>query len=145
MFRVDVEAPLVPVQMQKMYDYPRIAREEFTAAMRPALALSVADVSVRAPVGGGELRGSLRSEIKFAVGDEVRGVVTASATAPDGFPYGYALDASTRYRYAGKRTKTKSWMKGVIRRKRNEIYALFAGAAVKIVNRLAVDGVTGER
>lgn len=146
MMQYTVEAPQITEQMRKLDQFNAIAQTEFTAAMRPAIALSLADIHAWAPYATGALDSSVKGEIKFAAGDEVRGVMSATAKAPDGFPYGYALDASSKYAYAGGRKKTKGWLKGVLRRKRAEVLALFVSATSRIVARLAVGdgGESGE-
>lgn len=144
MLQMTVEAPQITEQMRKLDQFNQIAQQEYTAAMRPAIALSLSDIHVWSPYGTGTLDASVKGEIRFASGDEVRGVMSAGATGANGFPYGYALDASNKYRYAGTRKKTKGWLKGVLRRKRSEVLALFYSATSRIVARLAVGDDSGE-
>lgn len=137
MYTVDIQDAVK--QARLLDDFPRIAQEEFTPAMQSAISLSLSDLRTRAPVGSsGQLKGSLTGNVAFAAGDEVRGRITANAVADDGFRYGYALDASKRYRYRGQRKRTYRWFKGVRTRKRKEVMALFRFALERIVNRLAV-------
>ena len=146
MLQMTVEAPQITEQMRKLEQFDQIAQQEYTAAMRPAIALSVSDIHAFSPYLSGALDSSVKGEIRYASGDEVRGVMTASATGANGFPYGYALDASKKYHYAGGRKSTKGWLKGVLRRKRAEVLALFFSATSRIVARLAVGdgGDSGE-
>ncbi len=139
MIKVEVEAPQITPQIRKLKDFDRVAKAEFTAAMRPAIALTLVDIHAFSPYLSGQLDASVRGEIKFAAGDEVRGVMTASATAGN-FPYGYALDSSNKYRYAGSRKKTKGWLRGAGKRQKEAVLALFAAALERIVARLRVDG-----
>lgn len=139
MIEAKLEAPTIDEQIRRCNAFDRVAQEEFTAAMRPALVLGVADIHAFSPYASGTLDSSVSSAIKYTSGENVRGVMTASATGGNGFPYGYALDASNKYRYAGTNKRTKGWLKGVTRRKRGEIMALFAAAVGRIVNRLAVN------
>lgn len=144
MMQYTVEAPQITEQMRKLDQFNQIAQQEYTAAMRPAIALSVADIHAWSPFGTGTLDASVKGEIRFVSGDEVRGVMSASAVGANGFPYGYALDASAKYRYAGTRKKTKGWLKGVIRRQRQAVLTLFVSATSRIVARLAVGDDNGE-
>ena len=144
MLQMTVEAPQITEQMRKLEQFDRIAQEEYTAAMQPAIALSVADIHIWSPYGTGTLDASVKGEVRFASGDEVRGVMSAAATGANGFPYGYALDSSNKYRYAGTRKKTKGWLKGVLRRQRGAVLALFFSATSRIVARLSVGGSDGE-
>lgn len=139
MIKVEVEAPQITPQIRKLKDFDRVAKAEFTAAMRPAIALTLADIHAWSPYASGQLDSSVRGEIKFAMGDEVRGVMYSDARAGN-FPYGYALDASSRYRYAGSRRKTKGWLRGAGKRQKDAVLALFAAAIERIVQRLRVDG-----
>jgi hypothetical protein len=66
------------------------------------------EASKRAPRRSGQLVGSIRSQL-HAVATPPYATVTANAVARDGFRYGYALDASPRYHYAGKRRQTRGW------------------------------------
>lgn len=125
-------------QARKLDDFPKIAQREFTRAMQGAVAISVIDLKARSPIGTGRLASSTSGEIRYAVGDDVRAVMSTSARGANGFPYGYALDASKKYRYQGKRKRTYRWFRGVRTRKRKEIMALFAGALERIVERLAI-------
>lgn len=140
MIKVEVEAPQITPQIRKLKDFDRVARAEFTAAMRPAISLTLVDIHAWAPYQTGQLDSSVRGEIKFAMGEEVRGVMYSDARAKDGFPYGYALDASNKYRYAGGGKKTKGWLRGAGKRQKDAVLALFAAALERIVARLRVDG-----
>lgn len=140
MISATVEAPQITEQMRKLDNFAAVAKGEFVPAMNAAIALSVTDIRDKAPVMSGALQSSVGGTVKFAAGDEVRGVMTADARGANGFPYGYALNVSSKYRYAGRRKKTKGWMRNVIFRKRKEVYALFAAATERIVNKLAVSG-----
>jgi hypothetical protein len=133
-----VQIPELTPQLRKLENFPKIAKEVYSGAMRQTLALSEADIAGRAPVLSGRLKGSISGEIKFAMGDEVRGVMHADARASDGFPYGYALDGSPRYHRRGTKRKTRRFFKGVIGRKRKVILALFERATAVLVERLAV-------
>ena len=140
MLQADVDIRDVLEQQRKLEGFDRIAREEFSRAMTQAIHLSLTDIKPRVPTGSGALAGSLHGEIRFAMGDEVRGVLTAEARGANGFPYGYALDASKRYHYAGRRKMTRRYFKGVISRQRKAIYALFEQGTERIVRRLEVHG-----
>lgn len=139
MIDATIEAPTIDEQIRRCNAFDKVAQAEFTKAMRPALALGVSDIHIWSPFGTGALDASVSSAIKYTSGENVRGVMTAGAVGANGFPYGYALDASSKYRYAGSRKKTKGWLRGVTRRKRGEIMALFAAAVGRIVERLAVN------
>lgn len=137
MYTVDIQDAIA--QARKLEAFPQIAQEEFVPAMQSAIHLSLGDLRAKAPVGSsGQLQSSVAGEVRYAAGDEVRGTLTASAVAKDGFRYGYALDASKRYHYRGKRKRTYRWFKGVKTRKRREVMALFRLANERIVNRLVV-------
>lgn len=95
----------------------------------------------RAPQRSGQLAGSVRSQL-HAVAVDPYATVTADAVARDGFRYGYALDASPRYHYAGKRRQTRGWftkvlaivrriLGAIVKRAEKEVEASFdAGGAV---------------
>lgn len=140
MIKVEVEAPQITPQIRKLKDFNRVAVAEFTAAMRPAIALTLTDIHAFSPYASGQLDASVRGEVKFAVGDEVRGVMYSDVRGANGFPYGYALDSSNKYRYAGSRRKTKGWLRGAGKRQKEAVLALFAAALERIVARLRVDG-----
>lgn len=140
MLNYTVEAPQITEQMRKLEDFNAVAKSEFVPAMNAALALSVTDIRGKAPVLSGALQSSVGGTVKFAMGDEVRGVMTADARGANGFPYGYAQNASKKYHYAGTRRSTKGWMRNVIFRKKAAVMALFFAATSRIVARLAVDG-----
>lgn len=139
-----VEAPQITEQMRLLDNFDAIAKSEYVPAMHAALVLSVADIKTKAPVLSGTLQSSVSGSIKFAMGDEVRGVMTADARGANGFPYGYAQNVSKKYHYAGTRRSTKGWMRNVIFRKKAEVMALFISATSRIVARLAVGGGNGE-
>lgn len=134
----DVSSPDVIAQAKKLEAYPKIAKKEFVAAMRQAIVLGRVDISARAPIGTGQLATSTTGEIRYAAGDEVRGVMKNEARAADGFPYGYALDASPKYRRRRGRGKTQKWFKGFLRRKRADIRQLFEAALRRTVEQLVV-------
>lgn len=134
-----IEVPQLDEQIRRCNAFDRVAQKEYTAAMRAALALGVENILPLTPTASGELRASVSSAIKYTSGENVRGVMTAGTVAANGFPYGYALDASSKYRYAGTRKRTKGWLKGVIKRKRGEFTALFAAATGRIIQRLEVN------
>lgn len=136
----DVQAPQITEQMRKLENFAAIAKSEYVPAMNAAIALSVLDIKAKAPVLSGGLQSSVGGTVKYAAGDEVRGVMTADARGANGFPYGYALNVSSKYRYAGARKKTKGWMRNVIFRKKAEVMALFISATSRIVSKLAVGG-----
>lgn len=140
MLSATVEAPQITEQMRKLENFSQVALAEFRPAMAEALSLSVSDIQSKAPVMSGTLQSSVSGRIRYAAGDEVRGVMTADARGANGFPYGYALNVSSKYRYSGTRRKTKGWMRNVIFRKRKEVMALFAEATERIVSKLAVNG-----
>lgn len=140
MLSATVEAPQITEQMRKLENFNQVALAEFRPAMTEALALSVSDIQSKAPVMSGALQSSVGGQIRYAAGDEVRGVMTADARGANGFPYGYALNVSSKYRYSGTRRKTKGWMRNVIFRKRKEVMELFAEATERIVKKLAVNG-----
>lgn len=140
MLSATVEAPQITEQMRKLENFNQVALAEFRPAMAEALSLSVSDIQSKAPVMSGTLQSSVSGQIRYAAGDEVRGVMTADARGANGFPYGYALNVSSKYRYSGTRRKTKGWMRNVIFRKRKEVMALFAEATERIVKKLAVNG-----
>lgn len=62
----------------------------------------------RAPQRSGQLVGSLRTQL-HATAISPYATLTAGAKARDGFPYGYALDASPRFHFIGKRKATRGW------------------------------------
>ncbi len=139
MIKGKVEVPKLDAQIRKLEGYNAIAQQEFTGAMSGALNLSIGDVQTHSPMGGGTLRSSVTGGIKYAMGDVVRGVIEAEARAPNGFPYGYALDASKRYHYRGRRKQTKGWLSRVRFRKRRDVLGQFDGALDRIVKRLEVE------
>ena len=134
----DVSSPAVIAQVKKLEAYPKIAKVEFTDAMRQAIVLGRVDISARAPIGTGKLATSTTGEIRYAAGDEVRGVMKNEARAADGFPYGYALDASPKYKRRRGRGRTRKWFKGFIGRKRKDILQLFDAALRRTVEQLVV-------
>lgn len=138
MITADVDWRDVAAQAKKLAAYPKIAKEEFTTSMRQAIVLGKVDISARAPIGTGRLATSTSGEIRYAAGDEVRGVMSSEARASDGFPYGYALDASAKYRRRRGGGKTKGWFKGFLSRKRKDIRQLFEAALRRTVERLQV-------
>ncbi len=140
MVSYDVQAPEINEQMRKLENFAAVAKGEYVPAMKAAIALSITDIRGKAPVLSGTLQASVGGSVKFAAGDEVRGVMTADARGANGFPYGYALNVSSKYRYAGGRKKTKGWMRNVIFRKKAEVMALFISATSRIVSKLAVGG-----
>lgn len=139
MIKPSIEAPQITAQMRKLDNFKPIAQDEFSRAMSAALNVSIGDVRERAPFASGTLRSSVTGDIRYASGEEVRGVISADAVAEDGFRYGYALNASKRYHYNGRRKQTKGWFSSVRFRKRKIIMALFQDATVRIVNRLEVN------
>jgi hypothetical protein len=143
MVSVSVDAPDLLKQVRKLSDFPRVAKEEFSRAMTEAIYLSVLDIQARSPIGTGELRGATSGEIRFAAGEEVRGVMTNEARAPDGFPYAYALDASPRYHFRGRRKQTKGYFRGVIRRRRKDVLARFEAVPPRILQRMQVNPTAG--
>lgn len=143
MLSYDVEAPQITEQMRKLDNFAAVAKSEYVPAMNAAIALSVLDIRAKAPTLSGNLASSVGGSVKYAAGDEVRGVMTADARGANGFPYGYALNVSSKYRYAGGRKKTKGWMRNVIFRKKAEVMALFISATSRIVSKLAVGGDGG--
>lgn len=143
MTNLNIEAEDILVQARKLDGFPAIAKQEFSRAMVEVIGLSKADQQAKAPVGRGTLRGSIHGEIRFAMGEEVRAVMTAEARAPDGFPYGYALDASKKFKHRTRRARTYRWFRGVTSRRRRDIQARFAPVPERIVKRLTVNGTGG--
>ncbi len=134
--------PTIDEQIRRCNNFDKVAASEFVPAMRTALGVAEGDVRSTVPVLSGYLASTIEGKIKYIAGENVRGVIYAdarvpSAKYPQGFPYGYALDASPKYTSGGR--KTKGWLKGVLRRKRAEINAPFAAAVGRIVNRLMVN------
>jgi len=140
MLSYDVQAPEINEQMRKLENFAAVAKGEYVPAMKAAIALSITDIRGKAPVLSGTLQASVGGSVKFAAGDEVRGVMTADARGANNFPYPYALDGSKRYHFAGQRKQTKGFFKGVIFRKKAEVMALFISATSRIVSKLAVGG-----
>lgn len=64
----------------------------------------------RAPKLSGQLAGGIRKELHAAATPAFALVIAPPVTARDGFRYGFALDASPRYTYRGRRAKTKGWL-----------------------------------
>lgn len=134
-----IDAPTLKEQIRLLEAYPKIANEEFTVSMKQAMVVLKVDIAGRAPIGTGRMATSTSSEIRYAVGDNIRAVITNDARAADGFPYPYALDASAKFRRRRGRGKTKGWFRGSLSRKRRDVQQLMTDARNRTVARLTVD------
>lgn len=66
----------------------------------------------RAPTLSGRLAGGIRTSVHADVAGPYA-TVRVQGIAHNGFRYGFALDASPRYHYRGRKAKTKGWFSKV--------------------------------
>lgn len=125
--------------LAKRLDPDHLMNRPIGALVEEAGRLGQKQAAKRAPSRSGRLAAAVVTH-SFARSNPPYATLSVAAVARDGFRYGFALDASQRYHYRGRKPATKGWFSKVpaiirrlirqqLRRAEQAIEAQFAGPA----------------
>ncbi len=133
--RVRVKVEGLDALSKKLNDTSLI-REPAMRMLEDAARTVESVLKLRVPTGAtGQLRASITHRLDRGR-QPYAAVVTASAVArSNGFRYGYALDASARYHYRGRRKQTRKWFSNALASVRSRASSALKKAEQEITQR----------